>query len=97
MLRDEQGKISSGRALLWAWSVASLYLVVNHYDTVDNQVLAFLSTVELALIGWVGGARVGQYIFPQLSTAVQNITNAKSRFPARDEHMGIQPTVDDHD
>ncbi len=98
MLKDEQGKMSSGRALLWAWSLASLYLVVTQYASIDNNILAFLSTIELALIGWVGGARVAEYIFPALKDTVKTIVTAKTRFPVRDHDMGIQPTqeADDH-
>ncbi len=93
MLRDERGKWSSGRALLWAWSVASLYYVLRT-PAPDALVLSFLSTVELGLIGWVGGARVGQYLFPTLA-AMPKLLLDKAKVPERDHAMGIQPTLDD--
>jgi hypothetical protein len=97
MLRDERNKVSSGRALLWLWSLVSLYMVVTHHATLDNVTYAFLSTIEMALIGWNAGPRIAQYIFPNLGASAKVLAEAKSRFPARDHAMGIQPTVDHDD
>jgi hypothetical protein len=90
LIRDETGSVSSARVLLWVWTVVSLYLVVRHWPTVGNHVLAFLSTVELALIGWAAGPRVAQYLLPQLGAAVTAV--AQSKRGDRDPEKGWQPT-----
>lgn len=73
LVQDERGRLSSARALLWLWSLVSLGLVVTHWADVPNPVLAFLSGVEVALIAWAGGARIAQYLAPQVGATAQAV------------------------
>ncbi len=73
LLQDERGRVSSARALLWLWSVVALALVVVKYRDVPNGVLAFFSGIEMALIAWAGGARIAQYLAPQISATAQAV------------------------
>jgi hypothetical protein len=89
MLKDEQGKWSTGRGLLWLFSVAGVYYILTR-QTPDPVALSWLSTALMAVIGWVGGARIGQYIFPGLSKVP--LAMAQAKIAERDHGMGIQPT-----
>lgn len=92
LVQDERGRLSSARVLLWLWSLVSLALVVTTWRTVPNAVLAFLSGVEIALIAWAAGARIAQYLAPQIgataSAVGQSLRDAVQR--RRDPETGIE-------
>lgn len=73
LVQDERGHLSSARVLLWLWSLVSLALVLLAWREVPNPVLAFLSGVEIALIAWAGGARIAQYLGPQVGAAAAGV------------------------
>jgi hypothetical protein len=75
LLQDETGSYSSGRALLWVWTAFTISLIATMYlrgdlKTIPMDILTviftFLQTVFLSIIGWVGGSRIAQHLFPQL-------------------------------
>lgn len=92
LIQDEQGHLSSARVLLWVWSLFSLALIALTWRELSNAVLAFLSGVEIALIAWAGGARIAQYLGPQIgSTAAgvgQSVREAIQR--RRDPETGVE-------
>jgi hypothetical protein len=73
LVQDERGQLSSARVLLWVWSLVSLGLVLWAWRELPNPVLAFLSSVEIALIAWAGGARIAQYLAPQVGAAASAV------------------------
>lgn len=73
LVQDERGHLSSARVLLWVWSLVSLGLVLAAWRELPNPVLAFLSGVEIALIAWAGGARIAQYLGPQVGAAASAV------------------------
>jgi hypothetical protein len=97
LFTDEQQNTSRARVLLWMWSLMCMYLVLWHHQTLDNGVLAFMSGVEMALIGWAAGPRIMQYLAPQIGNAARGIAQATSRFAQRDPRLGIQPTYEPED
>jgi hypothetical protein len=92
LFNDEQQNMSSARVLLWLWSGMCMYMVVGHFKEVDNGVLAFMSGIEMALVGWAAGPRVMQYLGPQIGRAAAAVGQATSRFAPRNHQLGIQPT-----
>jgi hypothetical protein len=92
VVRDEKGSYSSARVLLWLWSAFSLVLVARHWDTVPNAVLAFLSSVEMALIAWAGGARIAQYLGPQIGAVAAGVGASVREAVAkrRDPETGVE-------
>lgn len=77
LLRDEHGKLSTARCLLWVWSVFCLTLIALHWSEVGQAVLSFLGSVELSLCAIVGGPRALQYIGPQLGSIIGAIGQSK--------------------
>jgi hypothetical protein len=73
LVQDERGRLSSARVLLWVWTLFSLTLIAAAWREVPNAVLAFLSGVEIALIAWAGGARIAQYLAPQVGAAASAV------------------------
>lgn len=73
LVRDERGNLSTARVLLWLWSLVAMGLVVVKYRDVPNPVLAFFSGILIALISWAGGARIAQYLAPQVSATAQAV------------------------
>lgn len=90
LLQDETGGWSSARCLLWLWSLVSLVLIVVDRD-LSNAILTYLSSVELALIGWAAGPRIAEYLLPQLGRTADAIGQAK-RAKERDPENGWEPT-----
>lgn len=92
LVQDEQGNLSSARVLLWCWSLYSLLLVALTWRVIPNAVLAFMSGIEIALIAWAGGARVAQYLAPQVGAAAsavgQSLREAVSK--RRDPEQGVE-------
>lgn len=92
LIQDERGRLSSARVLLWVWSLFSLILIAFTWRELPNPVLAFLSGVEIALIAWAGGARIAQYLGPQVgataSAVGQSIREAVQK--RRDLETGIE-------
>lgn len=87
LIRDERGNLSTARVLLWVWSLVAMGLVVLKYRDMPNPVLSFFSGILIALISWAGGARIAQYIAPQMGSTAQAVgqslreTIAKRRRP----------------
>ena len=73
LVQDERGQLSTARALLWVWSLFTLTLVAMTWRTVGNGVLSLLSGVEVALIAWAAGARIAQYLGPQIGAAANAV------------------------
>lgn len=92
LIQDEQGHLSSARVLLWVWSLFSLTLIALTWRELSNAVLAFLSGVEIALIAWAGGARIAQYLGPQVgataSAVGQSLREAIQK--RRDPETGVE-------
>ena len=76
--KDERCNYSSSRILLWLWTALVFFLLLRHPDILTNAILAFLSTVYMALVCWAAGPRISQYIGPQLGQAANAIGQAKS-------------------
>lgn len=91
-MQDERGRLSSARVLLWVWSLFSLALVALAWRDVPNAVLAFLSGVEIALIAWAGGARIAQYLAPQIGSAASAVGQSlrESVQKRRDPETGVE-------
>lgn len=73
LIRDERGNLSTARVLLWCWSIAALGLVLAKYHDIPNPVLSFFSGILIALVSWAGGARIAQYIAPQIGNTAQAV------------------------
>jgi hypothetical protein len=77
LLRDEQGSRSMARTMLvahfvntwvWIWGAAFTWWTIN--DIVAGIVVA----IFVGLIAWAGGARIAQYVAPQLGAVVAGVT-----------------------
>ena len=66
LVQDERGQLSTARTLLWVWSLFVIAFVTLAWRSVSNGVLSLLSGVEIALIAWAAGARIAQYLGPQV-------------------------------
>jgi hypothetical protein len=76
LVEDERGRLSTARTLLWGWTAYSAAFLAVTWATVGNAVLAFLSTVEVALITWAAGPRIAQYLAPQVGRAADAVGQA---------------------
>lgn len=94
LVQDERGRLSSARVLLWLWSLVSLGLVVRFWADLPNPVMAFLSGVEVALIAWAGGARIAQYLAPQVGATAQAVGQSlrEAIQKRRDPAQGLEVT-----
>lgn len=94
LVQDERHQLSTARVLLWIWSAFSLGLIALHWATVPNAVLAFLSGIEVALITWAAGARIAQYIGPQISGVASAVGQSvrEKILKRRDTEAGVDPT-----
>jgi Ca2+/H+ antiporter len=92
LVQDEQGSFSSARVLLWTWSLFSLVFIVWTWREAPNAVYAFLSGVEIALIAWAGGARIAQYLGPQVGAAANAVGQSLREAVAkrRDPSQGVE-------
>lgn len=68
LLQDERGHLSTARTLLWVWSLFTLLLIALAWRELPNGVLSLLSGVEIALVAWAAGARIAQYLGPQVGS-----------------------------
>ncbi len=73
LLQDERGQLSTARTLLWVWSLFMMGVIVCWWRAVPNAVLSALSGVEVALIAWAGGARIAQYLGPQIGATASAV------------------------
>lgn len=92
LIQDERGRLSSARVLLWVWSIFSLVLLAITWREVPNPVLAFLSGVEIALIAWAGGARIAQYLAPQIGATASAVGSSlrETIQKRRDPETGVE-------
>lgn len=92
LIQDERGRLSSARVLLWVWSLFSLILLALAWREVPNPVLAFLSGVEIALIAWAGGARIAQYLGPQVGSTAAAVGSSlrEAIQKRRDPETGVE-------
>lgn len=96
-LRDEQGAKSSGRMLLWielAVIVLQSSATIGLELKVDQAIWALHGAIVTALICWVGGARIAQYVGPQLGAVVNAVGQARRdvREPSKfDDHRDDSP------
>lgn len=73
VLRDEKGSPSAGRVLLYVWSGACLRYVFEHANNPNPLVLHQFEVVLLALVSWVGGARVAEHLRGPLGAATRGL------------------------
>lgn len=73
LLEDERGRLSTARTLLWVWSLFTLLLIALAWRELPNGVLSLLSGVEIALVAWAAGARIAQYLGPQVGAAASAV------------------------
>jgi hypothetical protein len=95
LLRDETGARSAGRLFLALWLVndaAYLWVCVMRTLPPDASVLTFLTSVTLALITWVAGPRVAQYLGPQIAGAARAVGDAAKRV-LEGRRDGVDPSV----
>lgn len=94
LVQDERGQLSTARALLWVWSVFTMALVAIWWRAVPNGVLSLLSGIEVALIAWAGGARIAQYLGPQIGATAAGVGQSVREAIAkrRDPATGIELT-----
>lgn len=84
-LRDERGHSSAARHfLLWSLCYQALYLTIWGRDEETlGVVLAFFTAVDMGLIAWAGGARIAEYIGPQIGGAVRGVADAAKAMAAK--------------
>ena len=84
-LRDERGGRSMGRLLLTiALSfTAGIVLAATSGADVPGPVWPLLTSVDMALIGWVAGPRIAQHL--QLGAAAQAVASAVKRKTGTDD------------
>lgn len=77
LMFDEQGSRSMARTLLaihfgltWIWIWGAAW----EWWTIDEIVAGVIVAVFVGLISWAGGARIAQYIGPQLGAAVAAVS-----------------------
>lgn len=94
LVQDERGQLSTARALLWCWSVFTLLFVALTWRTVPNGVLSLLSGVEIALIAWAAGARIAQYLGPQIGATASAVGQSVREMvqKRRDPDQGYEVT-----
>lgn len=73
LLEDERGRLSTARTLLWVWSLFTLLLIALAWRELPNGVLSLLSGVEIALVAWAAGARIAQYLGPQVGATASAV------------------------
>lgn len=73
LLEDERGRLSTARTLLWVWSLFTLLLIALAWRELPNGVLSLLSGVEIALVAWAAGARIAQYLGPQVGATASTV------------------------
>lgn len=92
LLEDERGHLSTARTLLWVWSLFTLALIAFAWRELPNGVLSLLSGVEVALVAWAAGARIAQYLGPQVgataSAVGQSLREAVQK--RRDPEQGLE-------
>lgn len=76
VLKDERGQWSAARIFAAVWLGNSLVLVWWRPD-VSNAVLAFLTSIGMALVTWAAGPRIAAYLAPQIAAAAQAVGQAK--------------------
>lgn len=73
LIQDERGQLSTARTLLWVWTAFTLALLALAWREVPNGVLSLLSGVEIALVAWAAGARIAQYLGPQVGATASAV------------------------
>ncbi len=72
LIHDEKGKVSSSRSAFWVvllWAV--LLISAESFGwfnvTISGGAYGFIGAALVALVSWAGGARIAQYVGPQIS------------------------------
>lgn len=80
LFRDERGKVSLARVLLFVVVIYTLGLVAADSFIalgVGGAVWSMLSGMVVVFVGWAAGPRLAQYLFPQLAAFVSSIGSGK--------------------
>jgi hypothetical protein len=97
MFHDERGSISSARvfaAIDLAQTILYIFLCTLTDRALSNAVLAFDSASLSGFVMWAGGARVAQYIGPQVAGVAAGIGASIKELinKRRDPKDGIEST-----
>ena len=98
IVKDERGSLSAARFLLTGTMLFTGTLIVldSIIWDVPESAYALLGSWAVALIAWAGGARVAQYLGPQIGAVASGVAHAAKRL-RRPELLDNDAAFKEHD